>query len=139
MDIQLDQNPFKTLLIASLDTIRIYVYYKTASKGIYKFFYSADKGLGSIDVDLSKVNMKDTETFMNNETIPSFIDFTYIDGEQSGPKFRLEFLNSLTAKLVEKLKIVPEVKEEPSWKIKYEEAQRLNNRLLEIIDKKINE
>lgn len=132
MDIQLEQNPFKTLIIGNENTIKVYVYFKTGVKTIYKFFYSADQGLGSLDVDLSKIDIKDTEKFIENESIPSLLDFTYIDGNPSTEKFRLEFMRSLTTKLSAKLKIEAEP-EENIWKAKYETADEINKRLIETL------
>jgi hypothetical protein len=143
MEVQLDQNPFKTLIIATKDTIKVYIYYKTENKSTYKFFYFADQGMGSIDVDLGKIDIRDTEKFIANEGIPSLMDFTYIDGMPSTEKFRLEFLNSLASKLVSKLKI-PEVLPIESvlpigneYKAKFEVADEINKRLIEAMRDKV--
>jgi len=130
-----EENPFKILFIQTQAGTKIYCYSKVEGN-IYKFYYTAEGGIGSINIDLSKVDLADKEKFIQNEAIPSFIDFTWIDGARGEKQFISQMLGSLVAKLGEKIHVPHE--EDLTYKLRYEESAKLNDKLLAIIDKKIN-
>lgn len=133
-----EENPFKILFIQTQAGTKIYCYSKVEGN-IYKFYYTAEGGIGSINIDLSKVDLANKEKFIQNEAIPSFIDFTWIDGIRGDKQFISQMMGSLVAKLGEKIYVPHEkTSEDLTYKLRYEESAKLNDKLLEIIDKKIN-
>lgn len=125
----------KTLFIQTPLTTKIYCYSKLEGNN-YKFYYTAEGGIGSINVDLGKIDLDDKEKFVENEAIPSIIDFTYVDGAGHVARdFIHGFLLSLTNKINEKLN-VPITTEDLTWKAKFEVADEINKRLIEAIKAK---